>query len=95
MQPVRSGGGIVYDAAPVALIQSQPSRLPASAEARSLLVRPVLGLSPLEQPDARLILSLCRAGALGVLDLALSRARRAKMSVAVAVCPSIRWMSVF
>jgi acyl transferase domain-containing protein/NAD(P)H-dependent flavin oxidoreductase YrpB (nitropropane dioxygenase family)/NAD(P)-dependent dehydrogenase (short-subunit alcohol dehydrogenase family)/acyl carrier protein len=47
----------------------------ASAERRPL----VLGVSPLERPDARLVVALCRAGALGILDLGrdLGRAREA------------------
>ncbi len=81
---VRSGSGIDYDAAKVALIQSHPSRLSASAEARSLLSRSILGLSPFEQPDGRLVLALCRADALGVLDLGRDPARGRKALALVA-----------
>jgi NAD(P)H-dependent flavin oxidoreductase YrpB (nitropropane dioxygenase family) len=52
--------------------------------ALALLHRSVLGLSPLEQPDARLVLALCRAGALAVLDLGrdLAVGRKALAQVA-------------
>ncbi|MFN7972737.1 MAG: hypothetical protein U0166_10370 [Acidobacteriota bacterium] len=37
----------------------------------------ILGLTPFETPDARLVLALCDAGACGILDLGRDPARAA------------------
>src|SRR5439155_4464251 len=63
-------------------------RWPMTADPRSSLVRTlpsVIGLSPFESPDARLVCALARAGALGVLDLGHDR-RRAQDTLAVVKC---------
>ncbi|MFO0759249.1 MAG: SDR family NAD(P)-dependent oxidoreductase [Byssovorax sp.] len=51
------------------MIHRPTSRPPARADLPSLLHHPILGLSPLEQPDGRLAVALARAGALSILDL--------------------------
>src|SRR6266850_4129827 len=44
----------------------------------------VIGLTPLERPDVGLVVALCRAGALGVLDLGRDRETASRALVAAA-----------
>ncbi|MHB1845698.1 MAG: beta-ketoacyl synthase N-terminal-like domain-containing protein, partial [Deltaproteobacteria bacterium] len=60
-----------------------PSSLPAG-----LLDRVILGLTPLEEPDPALCVALCRAGALGILDLGREpRAARTALAAVAAQVP--------
>ncbi|MHB8418730.1 MAG: SDR family NAD(P)-dependent oxidoreductase [Myxococcales bacterium] len=53
----------------------------------TVLTRPILGLTPFEQPDSALCIALSRAGALGVLDL--GRDARASRNALAAVSAQV------
>jgi hypothetical protein len=58
-----------------------------TSTSRGVLSRQILGLTPFEHPDSALCIALCRAGALGLLDL--GRDPRASRNALAAVAAQV------